>query len=217
MGYTRVLEAQQKQRDGALDLGPGYSRLVLRLMRRLAQGRPVSTAAVDQVVADLGLDRAEADAFLRRRTERDQGDNIVGIMGVSLNATPHRFAVNGVQLWSWCAVATLVLPALLQQTATIESPSPVSGEPIRLTVSPDRVEDVSPPGAAVSMVIVDPDTADTSSVEATRNTSCNHIYFFASREEGAQWAAGRDEIEILTVAEGFEAERLGMSKILTFV
>lgn len=214
MGYTRVLEAQRRQRDGALDLGPGYSRLVLRLMRGLAQGRPVITGEVDRVVADLGLDSAEADAFLRRRTERDERDDIVGIMGLSLNATPHRFSVGGVRLWSWCAVATLVLPALLRQTATVESPSPVSGEPIRLTVSPDRVEAVSPREAAVSMVIVDPDTADISSVEATRTTSCNHIYFFASREEGERWAAGRDDIEILTVEEGFEAEGLGMSKLL---
>jgi alkylmercury lyase len=216
MGYARVLDAQRKQQDGALDLGPGDARLVLRLMRRLAQGQPVSPGEVAQVVADLELDPAAANECLQRWTERNERDDIIGIMGLSLNATPHRFSVGGVQLWSWCAVATLVLPALLQQTATIESPSPVSGEPVRLTVSPDRIEDVSPPDAAVSMVVVDPGTADTSSVDATRTTSCNHIFFFASREEGERWAAGRDTIEILTVAEGFAAERLGMAKLLAF-
>ena len=216
MGFARVLEAQRKQQDGALDLGPGYSRLVLRLMRDLARGRPVSMGEIAQAVTDLGLDPAEANACLRRWTERDECDAIVGIMGLSLNATPHRFTVGGVQLWSWCAVATLVLPALLQQAATVESPSPVSGEPVRLTVSPERVEAVSPPDAAVSMVVLDPETADTSSVEATRNTSCNHIHFFASRAEGERWASGRDTIEILTIEEGFAAERLGMAKILAF-
>jgi len=218
MSYERVLEAQRQRREGAaLDYGPDHSRLLVRVMRALAQGRPVSKEQVDQIVDDLGLARDQADQFLRRGTERDESDNVTGILGLSLNRTPHGLLVNGAQLWAWCAVATLVLPALLQQTATIESSSPVSGERIRLTVSPDRVEDVSPPDAAVSMVIVDPDKPDPSSVEERWSTSCHHIFFFPSPEEAEQWAAGRDDIEILTIEEGFEFERLVMSKILASV
>ncbi|MGH2585222.1 MAG: organomercurial lyase [Dehalococcoidia bacterium] len=215
MSYDRLLEAQRQRREGAaLDYGPDHSRLLVRVMRALALGRPVSKEQIDQIVDDLGLGRDEADQFLRRGTERDESDNVTGILGLSLNRTPHQLVVDGTRLWAWCAVATLVLPALLQQTATIESSAPASGERIRLTVTPDRVEDVTPPDAAVSMVVVDPDKPDPSSVEERWAATCHHIHFFPSREEAEQWAAGRDDIAILTVEEGFEFERLVMSKIL---
>jgi alkylmercury lyase len=218
VSYERVLEARRQRPEGAaLDYGPGHARLLVRVMRALAQGHPVSKEQVDQIVDDLGLARDEADQFLRRRTERDQRDNVTGILGLSLNRTPHQLLVNGTQLWAWCAVATLVLPALLRQTATIESSSPVSGETVRLTVSPDWVEDVSPSDAAVSMVIVDPDKPDPSTVEERWAATCHHIYFFPSRAEAAQWSADRDDIEVLTIEEGFEFERLVMSKILASV
>jgi Alkylmercury lyase len=55
---------------------------------------------------------------------------------------------------------TEFLPALLRRTAVIESTSPLSRETVRLSVGPSGVESVSPAGAVVSMVILDPDKAD---------------------------------------------------------
>lgn len=186
------------------------------MARTLAQGRPVSQKTADEIADGLGVARDAAQRFLGRITERDGQDNIVGIFGLSLNKHPHRMYINGRRLFAWCAADTLFLPGLLGQTAVVESRSPLSKETIRLTVSPRGVEDFSPPGAVLSLVVVDPDKVDVSSVPAIWSTFCHHIFFFASREEAERWAAGRDDIEILTVAEGDAVVRRAQSRLLAY-
>ena len=216
MANARVTEMIRtlNQDGGVFDFGPERSRLLIRVQRALAQGRPVSVEQAERFAAELGLAPDEADAFLRPLTERDADDNIVGAFALSLNAHPHRFSVDGTHLSAWCAEDTLFLPALLERTATVESPSPVSGRPIRLRVGRNGVEEVAPEGAVVSIAVVDPTPADVSSVEAIWGAFCHHIFFFASRAEAEQWAAGRADIEIVPVAEGFELGRLVASSIL---
>ena len=206
MSNLRAVEMMRKlaESGGPLDYGPDQLRLLLRVLRTLAKGHPVSADQVERTIADLGMDRRAAHEFLGQVAERDAADNIVGIMGLSLNGHPHRFSVNGKRMSTWCAEDTLFLPAVLGQTATVESESPLSKDTVRLTVSPQRVEEVSPAGAVVSMVIVDPDEAGMGSVEAIWGAFCHHIFFFASRDEAERWAAGRDDIEILPLDEGYE-------------
>ena len=217
MNDARLHTMVQKMADGLLDYGPGHSHLLLRVMRRLAGGNPVTGAQVDEIVADLGLAQEDAKPFLRKLTERNAEGQIVGIMGLSLNDSPHRVQVNGVALSAWCAVDTLFLPAMLQQTVTVESHSPISKEKIRLTVSPERVEAVSPTSAVISMVVVDPTQESMASVEAIWMTFCNHILFFASREEAERWAAGRSNIAVITVDEGFDLGRQLWSRVLPYI
>ena len=218
MGNARATEAMRKytKPGGLLDYGPDLSRLLVRLMRELAYGHPVPTERVDRIVADVGSDPEEAHKLLREVTERDADNNIFGIMGLSLNDTPHRFYVDGTRMSTWCAADTLKLPAMLDQSATVESKSPLTGEKIRLTVSPQGMEEVDPAGAVVSLVIVDPADANMGSVEAIWGTFCHHIFFFASRDEAERWAAGRDEIEILPVDEGYELGKQLWRKVLSY-
>ena len=203
MSNTQVFEMAQKVQE-RLDFGPDHSRLLLQVVRQLAHGRPLSKERVDHLIADLGIAHEEAQQFLRQRTERDATDQIVGAMGLSLNGHPHRLDVAGVSLAAWCALDTLFLPTLLQQTAIIESPSPVTHSPIRLRVSPERVEDVSPASAVLSFVLEDSSREERVSVEAMWSAFCTHVHFFATHDEAERWAKGRDDLAILTVAEGFE-------------
>jgi len=216
MANTRATDMMRRltEAGGPLDFGPDRSRLLVRVQRTLAEGRPVSNAEVDRFIAELSIAPDDAHEFLRTVTERDADDRIVGAAGLSLNELQHRFVVNGTRLSAWCAEDTLILPTLLDQTATIESPSPVSKQPIRLRVNPRGAEEVDPPGAVVSHTIVDPEAVDVSSVEALWGAFCHHIFFFTSREEAEEWAAGRDDIEILSVAEGFELGQLIASRLL---
>ena len=216
MNTTHAFEMAARMGEELLDYGPDRSRLLIQVLRTLAQGHPVTVEQVDQLVADLGIAPDEAQHFLRQITERDAADRIVGIMGLSLNEHPHRFVVNGVSLTTWCAEDTLFLPALLKQTATVESPSPVSKETIHLTISPEGVETVSPADAVVSIVVVNPAAEHLASVAAIWNTFCQQIHFFASREEAEPWAAGRDDIAILTVREGFALGRQVWSRVLPY-
>ena len=200
----------------ALNFGPDTSRLLIRVWRTLAKGRPVSGQQIDQIIADLGVNQDEAGEFLKGVTERDSSDSVVGIFGLSLNDHPHRFTVNGASLTTWCAEDALFLPAMLDQTATVESYSPVTGEKVRLTVGPERVEEVSPADAMVSIVTLDPSKVDTSSVEAIYGNFCEQIHFFTSREEAERWAADRENIDILSVEEGYELGKLAFSELLAY-
>ncbi len=130
MSNARATEMARKltNRGGLLDYGPELSRFLLEILRSLANGRPVSVEQVDQIVADIGIARDEADQFLRQISERDADDSIVGIMGLSLNDHPHQFNVNATRMSTWCAEDTLFLPAMLKQTATIVSESPLTKE-----------------------------------------------------------------------------------------
>jgi len=199
-----------------LDSRPDPSRLLIRVMRELAKGHPIPKGRVDQLIGDLGIAREDAYRYLRKWAERDADGNVFGIVGLSLNETPHRFYVDGTQMSAWCALDTLFLPAVLGRTASLESKSPVSRERVRLTVSPKGIEEVDPAGTVVSMVIVDPADADMASVEAIWGAFCHHNFFFASHEEAARWAAGRDDIEILSVEEAYELVRLMSSRFLAY-
>lgn len=213
---TVTMFRQMFHDGGPFDYGPSERRLVVELARALAKGRPVSLDRANQMAADLGVAQDAAGELLDQIAERDADNNIVGVLpGLSLNEHPHRFSVNGVQMSTWCAADTLGLPAVLDQTADVESRSPVSGEMVRLRVSPERVEEASPVGAVVSIVIVEPDKADANSVEEIWGTFCHHIFFFASQEEAGRWAAGRDDIEILSLDEGFEIVKLAAARLLS--
>ena len=203
MNDPRILEVTQKMQEYLLAYGPDNARLLLQVIRQLALGYPITADQVDYRIAEFGIAKDQAHQFLREVTERDATDQIVGAMGLSLSQHPHRLSVAGVPLSAWCALDTLFLPAILGQTATIESPSPVMQHPIRLRVSPERVEEVTPKAAVVSFVLVDPSRENMASVQAIWGAFCNHVHFFASREEGEQWADGRDDIVLLTVEEGF--------------
>ena len=186
---------------GLFDYGPERSRLLISVWRALAEGKPVSAERVERSVTQLGIAPEEADAFLRQMTERDVDDNIVGIMGLSLNDHPHKFTIDGVQLSTWCAEDTLFLPAMLGQTAAIESESPLSKETVRVRVGPDGIEEADPDGAVVTIVV--PKETDMSSVASIWMTFCHHIFFFASRGEAEEWAGGRDDIEFLSLSEAY--------------
>ena len=200
----------------ALNFSRDNSRLLIRVWRTLAKGRPVSGEQTDQIISDLGVNQDEAGEFLRGVTERDSSDSIVGTFGLSLNDHPHRFTVNGASFTTWCAEDALFLPAMLDRTATVESYSPVNREQVRLTVGPERVEKVSPADAVASIVTLDPSKVDTSSVEAIYGNFCEQIHFFVCREEAEGWAAGRENIDIISVEEGYELGKRAFSDLLTY-
>jgi alkylmercury lyase len=214
--YTRAADmAEELTRDGGvLAYSREQARLLVHVLRDLAQGRPVTGVEIDATADRLGWPRKEAHAFLEPLTERDAAHHVVGLLGLSLAKHPHGFWVNGHRMSTWCAEDTLFLPTLLGQTATIESTSPLSREPVRLTVEPEGVQAISPPGTVVSFPIVDPDQAAFGSVEAVWTTFCRRVHFFVSQEEVARWAVGQGDIAILTPDEGFGVGRTLVSRLL---
>src|SRR6266702_5783153 len=115
---------------------PDVSRLTVRLWREIARGNPVSPERVEQIASALDIEQQTAREVLDKMCERDQEGNVVGIAGRPQNQHPHRVTINGIRLATWCAWDSLFLPVMLQQTALVSSSCPVTGETIRLTITP---------------------------------------------------------------------------------
>ncbi|MGH7701053.1 MAG: organomercurial lyase [Gemmatimonadales bacterium] len=190
---------------------PGLSseeqRAGIVLLRELAKGEPV---AVPQFAEALGVPVKEAEALvkgsaLRRLIYAGEDGRVVGFWGLSTVRTHHRFTINGRTLWAWCAGDTLFLPEAVGETAVVESRDPDSGELVRLTISPARVEAVEPKDVTVSFL--QPDTVDFTSATQIMATACHHIFFFASRASGERWVDKHPGKVLLSLDEAFTLAR----------
>ena len=148
------------------DYGTDMSRLLNHIWKEIARGKPVTPNRVNEIVDKLGVSSNEAETFLRKMAERDENDNIIGILGLSQDAKwAHRLKVNGIELRTWCAWDQLFLAQVLNQTVHGESTSPVSQKSITITIRPDKVESYSPKNTVVSIVTLDPDKHDKRKLE----------------------------------------------------
>ncbi len=193
---------------------PDTARLIVRTLRRLAEGRPVPMEEVAELASD--LDKAdEAIAFIEQMSEKDDDGNVVGHMGLSLNDHPHKFEVNGRELRTWCAWDSLFLPAFMGQTAHVVSKDPASGEEVRLKVTPEGVERTRPDEILVSVVFPEVEEGQTWTAERAQALFCNFVHFFADRQAAAQWFAERKmPVSFITVAEAFKLGRMRFADII---
>jgi hypothetical protein len=116
-------------------------RLALATYRRLARGIPASPV---EIAEDAGIETEKAQRILADwiGVYSDEAKRVIGFWGLTIAKMVHRFEVDGTQLYTWCAWDTLFLPELLGKSARVESVCEASGKPVRLTVSPKRVESV---------------------------------------------------------------------------
>ena len=121
-------------------------------------------------------------------------------------------------LHKMCALDSLFLPVMLQQTALVSSPCPTTGETIRLTITPEGVTSYQPASTVISIVIPQPTKNGLETVEEIWMTFCHHIHFFSSPQAAQEWFAAREqEIVILTIEEAFELGRLTLSEVLRHI
>ncbi|MFI0486749.1 organomercurial lyase MerB [Actinomadura sp. 9N215] len=180
--------------DGAFraETDRALSWLGLPLLRLLARGGPVSVAEL-AAVTGRPIDHVRAALAGQGDIEYNDQGQIVG-NGITLNPTPHRFIVDGTPLFTWCALDTLVFPALLGRPATVESICHATGASVRLQVEPDRVTAVDPAGTVVSLLT----PADRASI---RSSFCNQVHFFASAQVAAPWLRDHPDARVLPVAQ----------------
>jgi len=122
------------------------------LVRAIAEHGRATPAAFAEAT---GLSPAEASKVIGGLAAGGiQVDDAGDVVGAALTTlpTPHRFRVRQRDLFAWCALDTLFLPGLLNETAEIHSSCPETGTEVHLTVSPDRVEACRPRGAVLSVV-----------------------------------------------------------------
>jgi alkylmercury lyase len=176
--------------------------IYLLLLRVLATGQPV---APQDIASTLDMPVEEVIAALRGFTdiEYNQEGHVVAA-GLSLNPTPYRLQINHQTLFAWCALDTLMYPVLLQQAMQVGSKCPVTGIPVRLTVTPTQIMHLMPANTVVSMV------APTASMarRGTRKSFCDLVLFISSMRAATTWRSSHPEATILTVEEAYELGRV---------
>jgi alkylmercury lyase len=169
----------------------------LPLIRLLADGTPVSQA---QLAAALERPVAEVTKVLGQFEDivYDEDGRIVSA-GLSLLPTPYRFEVNGHLLYTWCALDTLIFPVWLERPAQVSSACPVTGTPIHLRVSPERLEYLDPPSGVISLLIQE----GLATCCNIREAFCAYSQFFSSREAAAPWLSQTPSAQLLLIEEAF--------------
>ena len=98
--------------ESGLDAG-----LLVPLLRLLVDGDPVS---IEELAAAAGrtVDDVRRGLAAVPDTEYDAQGRILG-QGLTLRPTNHRFTVAGEELYTWCALDTLIFPALVERARDV--------------------------------------------------------------------------------------------------
>ena len=185
-------------------------RLWLPLWRLLAEGAPVSLEQLASL-SHRPLDEIKAELpSLDVRLDRE--GNVLA-SGVSLVPTAHQFHLGEQILYAWCALDTLAFPPLLGRTARVISSCPVTGKPIRLTVTPETIMDLEPASAVVSVHLPGEDT-DLCNIQ---EDICNDGHFFVSHSVASTWPSLHPRAVLLSVEEAAELGRGLASAIRSIV
>lgn len=185
--------------DAQPALSPVDRRLIVEFLRLLARGARVD---VDELARGSGLAPAEVASALERwpAVERDGAGRVVGF-GLTLEPTQHVVEIDGVTLYAWCALDTLIFPLLLERTARVRSTPPGGGPPVELTVDAQGARDVTPPGAVMSLVHPTGGLAGD-----VRGRFCCFVHFFLSEEAARSWT---DRVEGAFAVSLRDGSRLG--------
>ncbi len=193
--------------NGLLDVFPKLDdtkrRVALSTYRRLARGVP---ASLGEIAADVGGQIEEVRRILGDwiGVYTDEEKRVIGFWGLAIPKMKHRFELDGARLHAWCAWDALFLPELLGRTARVESACAMSGQSVRLTVSPAGVESADPASLFVSFVAPESSRFE----EDIINRFCHYVHFFRSRDEGEAWIAKTPGTFLLTLDEAVELARL---------
>ena len=171
--------------------------LALVLLRLLAEGEPVTTAALIATSAR-PPESVEPQLAAWPNVERDEHGSVVGFSGLTLRPTAHSFDVDGRKLHTWCAWDTLFLPAMLDTIARVRSTCPVTAAAVELVVGPDGVRHTEPQQLHVSF----PPLAATDTADITGSFCC-HVHFLAGDDAARAWQETHPDGEILDANAAF--------------
>lgn len=205
------------ERDIPPAFAPEETRLLVQVLARVAEGRPVPLEEVARVASTLQMPPDDGIALVRKVSELDPQDQVVGIFGLSRKSHPHKFTVDGRMFSTWCAWDTLFLPGLLKRSAEVESVCPTTKRPIRAIVTPEAVAYVDPADAVVSLVIPTPTKKGRESVEEIWMTFCHFVHYFSSAEAASDWFRGRrQDTSLLSVADAHRLGRVAFQDLLRY-
>jgi len=182
--------------SGARDEVPGLVRTIMILLMR---GEPITLEEIE-TSSRLALETVRESLKAWKDTEYDDEGRLVGL-GLTLRPTEHRFLIEGRELYTWCALDTLIFPGILGVRAEVKSTCHATGSPIQFEVGPEGVRRLAPESAMVSLVV----PGDMASI---RGSFCRQVHFFASQDAARAWIGEHPGGSVVSVAE---AHRMGLA------
>jgi alkylmercury lyase len=169
------------------------------LLQLLVGGRPIT---LDDLAETTGrpVDQVRQGLAELKDIEYNRAGKIVG-QGLTLRPTRHRFEVDGRQLYTWCALDTLMYPVILARSARVSSPCQATGTPVQVTVEPDQVTSVEPGAAVVSIVTPENPTS-------IRAAFCENVHYFVNPSVAQDWLGEHPGASLLSVADAFALSRI---------
>jgi alkylmercury lyase len=205
---SQILQDAIKRHEAFVSAQPEECQLLLHLVRFLAEGLPVSP---EQLAAVSHHSVEDIRAFLQcSDVEVNAEGNIVGL-GLSLQPTQHQFRLGEKTLYTWCALDTLLFPAVLNCTAQVTSSCPATGKKIHLTVTPAGIEYLEPRSAVISVRLPGAET----DLCHVRGTICMQGHFFADRAAASAWPGLHPQAILISVEEAAELGRELAPQFLT--
>lgn len=170
------------------------------LLSRLAKGKPVTT---DDVAESFGYPKllVKASFWMNPPTKNfdfNEEGEIIG-SGLTLKETKHHFKISGHDMFTWCALDTLLFPLMMKESAHVISSCSVTGTQIALTVSPDGIIDLKPEGAVLAFVIPTLEEAKSD----IQKYLCHLANFFKDAEAAAKFKEQYPTALILPIEAGF--------------
>ncbi len=182
--------------SGARDEVPGLVRTIMILLMR---GEPITLEEIE-TSSRLALETVRESLKAWKDTEYDDEGRLVGL-GLTLRPTEHLFLIEGRELYTWCALDTLIFPGILGVRAEVKSTCHATGSPIQFEVGPEGVRRLAPESAMVSLVV----PGDMASI---RSSFCRQVHFFASQGAARTWLGEHPGGSVVSVAE---AHRMGLA------
>lgn len=182
--------------SAARDEVPGLVRTIMILLMR---GEPITLEEIE-TSSRLALETVRESLKAWKDTEYDDEGRLVGL-GLTLRPTEHRFLIEGRELYTWCALDTLIFPGILGVRAEVKSACHATGSPIQFEVGPEGVRRLDPESAMVSLVV----PGDMASI---RSSFCRQVHFFASQDAARTWIGEHPGGSVVSVAE---AHRMGLA------
>lgn len=167
----------------------------LMLLRTLAEGEPVSAAAL---AGRTGLSPHEASRFIDSLpgVDRDDRDRVIGVWGLTVaHMPPHRYRLRDRDLFTWCAWDPFLVTPLLGGHVTVASKDARTGEAVGFRLTDDGVTELSHPGLTLSFTLPDEWTDDVIA------SFCHFIHFFTSEESARAWTRTHPETSMLPLED----------------
>jgi len=160
--------------------------LVLSAYRAMLAGTPAEVTTI-AAGADWRVDEAASQLREWPGVSFDRQGKVMGFWGLTVAPiSTHLVTTKAGSSWAWCALDPLFILPLVDERGTVAARSGVTGKPVELVVTPDRVTPIAAGSDEVYVSFLTPTGPFSSDV---RLTFCDYVHYFDSRQSAERWTS----------------------------